>query len=95
MPEVDEKTDELIDDIVRKLEYISEDSGTPKNIRDIAIESKNTILAADVGDEENSPAVCASSCVSQLEDITQDLNCPLHTRTAIYQILSLLEQIRD
>ncbi len=95
MPKVNEKTSDLIKEIVEKLQWIAEDNGTPRNIREIAQDSIDMIKSADERDEENSPAVCASSCISQLEDITQDLNCPLHTRTGIYQILSLLEQIRD
>ncbi len=95
MAKINEETKDIIDEIVAKLNMISQDMGTPRNIREMAQDSIKTIQAADDKGGENSPAVCASSCISQLEDITQDLNCPLHTRTAIYQILSLLEQIRD
>ena len=92
---IKEETKKLIDEVVEKLKWISEDTGTPRNIREMAHDCIDTLLNADENDEENSPAVCASTCISQLEDITQDLNCPLHTRTAIFQILSILEQIRD
>lgn len=88
-----EEVQELFEQVEFLLERITQDSGVPRNIRKIAQESADTINKLD--DQDNSPAICASSCVSLLEDIAQDLNCPLHTRTQIYQILSVLEQVRD
>jgi uncharacterized protein len=88
-----EEVQELFEQVAFLLERIIGDNGVPRNIRKTAQESINTIGKLD--DKENTPAVCASSCVTLLEDIAQDLNCPLHTRTQIYQVLSILEQVRD
>ena len=85
--------EEIFDQTKVFLEMIANDNGVPRNIRKIAQESIENI--GDINEKSNSPAVCASTCVSSLEDISQDLNCPLHTRTQIYQILALLEQVRD
>ena len=87
------EVEEILDQVKNLLSRICGDLGVPRNIRKIAQESIDTIEKLD--DKENSPAIVASTSVSLLEDIIQDLNCPGHTRTAIYQILSLLEQIRD
>jgi uncharacterized protein len=84
---------EIFDQVNYLLELIANDNGVPRNIRKTAQESIETV--ANIDDNDNSPAVVASTCVSNLEDIAQDLNCPLHTRTQIYNILSLLEQVRD
>ena len=92
----DEETDfdEIFENVKFLLNQISNDMGVPRNIRKIGQESIDTI--SNVGDcEDNTPAVCASTCITLLEDVAQDLNCPLHTRTQIYQIMALLEQIRD
>ena len=88
-----EEVQELFEQVEFLLERINADNGVPRNIRKIAQESLTTIGRLD--EKENGPAVCASTCVTLLEDIAQDLNCPLHTRTQIYQILSILEQVRD
>ena len=86
--------EEIFGNVKFLLNQISNDMGVPRNIRKIGQESIDTLEA--VGDsEENSPAVCASTCITLLEDVAQDLNCPLHTRTQIYQIMAFLEQIRD
>lgn len=91
--EIKKEIDELFEQVKLLLTNIQNDNGVPRNIRKIAQESLENIQS--VNDVSNSPAVCASTCVSSLEDVSQDLNCPLHTRTQIYQILALLEQIRD
>lgn len=84
---------ELLEQIKIILKQITDDTGVPRNIRKNAQDAIENILHINEGD--NSPAVCASTCISDLEDIAQDLNCPVHTRTQLYQILALLEQVRD
>lgn len=88
-----EENDELFEQVNFLLGMITEDNGVPRNIRKIAQESLDSITKID--EKNNTSVICASNCVSLLEDIAQDLNCPLHTRTQIYQILSLLEQVND
>ena len=92
--EEDQDFDEIFENVKFLLNQISNDMGVPRNIRKIGQESIETIDRVD-DTEENSPAVCASTCITLLEDVAQDLNCPLHTRTQIYQIMAFLEQIRD
>lgn len=87
------EVEQILDEVKSLLSRICADLGVPRNIRKIGQESIDTLEKLD--DKENSPAIVASTSVSLLEDIIQDLNCPAHTRTAIYQILSLLEQVRD
>ena len=87
------EVEEIFEQMKQLLAMIQNDNGVPRNIRKIAQEAIDSI--SNINDDTNSPAVCASTCISALEDVSQDLNCPLHTRTQIYQILALLEQIRD
>ena len=100
--EFDENIDfnEIFENVKFLLNQISNDMGVPRNIRKIGQESINTIESVNTIDPtdasiERTPAVCASTCITLLEDVAQDLNCPLHTRTQIYQIMAFLEQIRD
>ena len=91
--EKQEENDELFEQVNFLLGMINEDNGVPRNIRKIAQESLDSINSID--EKDNTAVIVASNCISLLEDIAQDLNCPLHTRTQIYQILSLLEQVND
>ena len=88
-----EEIEEIFGNVTFLLNQITNDNGVPRNIRRIGQESIETLESLDDG--ENTPGVCASSCITTLEDVAQDLNCPLHTRTQIYQVMALLEQIRD
>jgi uncharacterized protein len=87
------EAEEVFENVKYLLNQITNDNGVPRNIRKIATESLEAIDCLD--DKDNSPAICASTCVSLLDDVAQDLNCPLHTRTAIYNIMALLESVRD
>ncbi len=91
--EIPSNIKEIVEDVQYLLNQIADDQGVPRNIRKIAQESIQCLQSMDM--TKNTPGLCASNSRSQLDDITQDLNCPLHVRTKLYQVLSLLEQIQD
>lgn len=72
------------------LGQISEDSTTPRNIRRAA---KDSIGVLQTG--ELTLAVRASNAVSVLDDILQDPNMPPYTRVKLWNVMSLLEAIKD
>jgi uncharacterized protein (UPF0147 family) len=69
---------------------VSEDNTTPRNIRRAA---KDAIGAMQTG--EYTPAVRASNAVSLLDEILQDPNMPPYTRVKLWNVMSLLEAIKD
>jgi uncharacterized protein len=69
---------------------VSEDSTTPRNIRRSA---KDAITALQ--SSEFTPAVRASNAVSLLDDILQDPNMPPYTRVKLWNVMSLIEAIKD
>jgi len=72
------------------LNMIADDNTTPRNIRRTA---KN---AADMLDDLNlTIAARAANSISVLEDISQDPNMPMYSRTRIWNAISVLEGIRD
>lgn len=88
--EMREELRKIIDQAQNVLGTITNDNSVPRNIRRVTEEA-----SSELDEEHDSLAVNASNAISLLDDLSQDPNCPLHTRTRIYQILSLLEQIRD
>jgi uncharacterized protein (UPF0147 family) len=44
---------------------------------------------------EYTPAVRASNAISLLDDILQDPNMPAYTRVKLWNVMSLLEAIKD
>jgi len=72
------------------LGQVSEDNTTPRNIRRAAKESMNTLQSA-----QYSLGVRASNAISILEEILQDPNMPPYTRVKLWNIMSLIEAIKD
>ncbi len=85
-----EEYDERVKQSIAILSMISEDRTTPRNIRRVA---KNALdMLADVS---MTMAVKAANVISILDDISQDPNMPPYTRTRIWNIVSLLEVIKE
>ena len=79
-----------IKEAMNVLGLISEDTTTPRNIRRAA---KQSITALQVVD--NTPAVRAANAISTLDDILQDPNMPPYTRVKLWNVMSLIEAIKD
>ncbi|MCS7097144.1 MAG: UPF0147 family protein [Candidatus Methanomethylicia archaeon] len=72
------------------LQSIVDDTVVPRNIRGAA---SNAIKMLQTG--KLSLGVRASNAISILEEISQDPNMPLHTRVKLWNIISILETIKD
>ena len=71
------------------LEQIMNDRTVPRNIRAAAENSK----AALSSNEEN-PEVKISTAIQILDEIINDPNMPMYTRTQIWNVVSMLEEKR-
>lgn len=85
MSESEEKMEEIINVLQ---EQVIEDSSVPKNI---VRASKESIKALE--NENKEPSVRASDAVEILDDVSNDPNIPMHTRTVIWEVLGILETI--
>ncbi|MBS7619304.1 UPF0147 family protein [Candidatus Bathyarchaeota archaeon] len=72
------------------LNRVAEDNTTPRNIRRTAKQASDILM-----DESLSIAAKAANAIDLLDEISQDPNMPMYTRTRIWNIISLLEGIRD
>lgn len=84
-------------EIKKKLEEVSllmdpiiEDTSVPRNIRRAVNEAKEKILN-DSGDV----SVRLASAIYTLDDISNDVNMPFHTRTEIWNLVSELEKFKE
>ena len=84
MPNYDETIKQCID----VLNSIQSDEVVPRNIRRNAEKVKNTLQG-----EDNNMAVKVASSISILDEISNDPNLPLHTRTLVWNVASQLETI--
>ena len=79
-----------IEEAMNVLGMVSKDTTTPRNIRRAA---KQSIAALQIS--ENTPAVRAANAISILDEILQDPNMPPYTRVKLWNVMSLLEAIKD
>ncbi|MET1127997.1 MAG: UPF0147 family protein [Thermoproteota archaeon] len=66
------------------------DTGVPRNIRRAATEAIRQLR-----DESLSPGVRAANAISILDEVSQDPNMPVYARTLIWNVITLLETVRD
>ena len=82
--------EERMEQAISVLGAVSEDTTTPRNIRRAA---KNSIDALRI--TKDSYAVRASNAISLLDEILQDPNMPPYTRVKLWNVMSILEAIKD
>ena len=81
-------TDEKIGQISQVLDQLAEDTSVPRNIRRGAKEAKELLL-----DPNEALDVRAASVTFILDELANDPNIPLHSRTLIWNIISQLETV--
>jgi len=85
-----EEYEERIKQAMAVLAEVSEDTTTPRNIRRAAKDSMDALQMT-----EFTPAVRASNAISILDEILQDPNMPPYTRVKLWNVMSILEAIKD
>jgi len=76
--------------IVKQLDVIIEDRTVPRNIRAAVEEAKKEITEKS----DDSWDIRLSSAISTLDEIINDPNMPMYTRTQIWNIVSMLEAVK-
>ena len=76
--------------VVQILESIANDVSTPRNIRRVAKAAADALF-----DERYKPAVRAANAIEMIEEIMNDPNLPVFTRTQLWMAISILETIRS
>ncbi len=80
---------EKIKNTLELFDILINDTSIPKNIRKTIIDAKTRLSKED--DEIN---VRASSAIYLLDSVSEDINMPMHARSQIWNILSILESIK-
>lgn len=85
-----EEVDKAFKNVIDLFQAMLSDRAVPRNLKRIAQNGINELSNA-----ADTPGILASNVMSMVDDLTQDPNCPFHTRTTLYRIISLLEKIKD
>ncbi len=80
--------EDVIKQCITTLGQIIDDGSVPRNIRRAAEEARTVLFNTNTP-----PVIRAASAISILNEVSNDLNIPLHTRTLIWGIASQLERV--
>lgn len=83
-----ENSSEVIKQCIDVLDKIINDDSVPRNIRRSADNIKNILSS-----QKETPSRKAAMVISNLDEIGNDPNVPIHTRTLIWGLSSRLESI--
>jgi len=79
--------EEKVSQIVRLMGTVIDDASIPRNVRRAVGEAKEKLEGSDDLNARVSSAVYA------IEQVSEDINMPMHARTQIWTILSALERL--
>lgn len=68
---------------------LSDDNTVPRNIRKAVNDAREKLR-----DRAAEPVVRASSAIYILDEISNDINMPMHARTEIWNVISVLSKIK-
>ncbi|MBU3905102.1 MAG: UPF0147 family protein [Nanoarchaeota archaeon] len=76
----------MFEDIAELIKQVSEDKSVPRNIREKCLESIRIL-----NDQKDPVDIRINAVISYLDEISNDPNIPMYTRTQVWNIVSLLE----
>lgn len=82
------KMEEKLEPIADVLRQVAEDKSVPNNIKEDCRECIETLK-----NEDEELSVRVNSCTSILDEVSNDANIPMYTRTQIWNIVSMLESV--
>jgi uncharacterized protein (UPF0147 family) len=77
-----------LQEVFKIMESILKDRTVPKNIRVAVEKAKNSLESSE------EPIVKISAAIQILDEIINEANMPMYTRTKIWNIVSILEEKR-
>ncbi|MGB9703347.1 MAG: UPF0147 family protein [Candidatus Micrarchaeia archaeon] len=83
------KVEEKINEIINFIATVTKDTSIPKNVR--AALEKAKVSLENVQEDQT---VRISNAVYTIQEVSNDVNLPLHARTQIWQILGMLEKVK-
>ena len=86
----EEQNQESLNNAIQTLNQLVKSHSTPKNIK-----NNITEMISELQSNEYSISVRAANLIGTLDDITQDPNIPSYIRTSLWQVVSILESIRE
>ncbi len=85
----DKKIAEAIEQINKQMDMITSDYSVPKNVRGAISEAKEKLNAK--GDY----SVRIANAIYSVDSVSNDINLPPHARTSLWNLLNMLESLKE
>ena len=82
--------EETISQVKQQIDLLLNDGSVPRNVKAALEEAKKALNQPD-----GSYSVRSSTATYKIDEVSNDINLPPYARTVIWNILSLLESIKD
>ncbi len=82
--------DEIIAQVKQQIDSLLNDNSVPRNVKTSLGEAKTALEH-----EENAYSVRAGTATYKVDEVSNDINLPPYARTVVWNILSLLEGIKE
>ncbi len=79
-----------LDEIVNLMDDILRDVGVPKNVRNAVSQAKELVTK-----EEGDRVVNITQAIYLIDEVSNDVNIPMHTRTQLWALISALEAYKE
>jgi uncharacterized protein len=86
----DKKHEETIAQVKQQIDILLNDNSVPRNVKAALEEAKKALLQ-----DGASYSVKSSTATYKIDEVSNDINLPPYARTVIWNILSLLESVKD
>ncbi len=83
------KFDEAITQIKQQIDILLNDNSVPRNVKNALEEAKKAL------NEDTGYSVRSSTATYKIDEISNDINLPPYARTVIWNILSMLESVKE
>ncbi|MDE1860294.1 MAG: UPF0147 family protein [Candidatus Micrarchaeota archaeon] len=81
--------DEKITQVKQQIDLLLNDNSVPRNVKVALDEAKKAL------DQQGGYSVRSSAATYKIDEVSNDINLPPYARTVIWNILSLLESIKE
>ncbi len=78
-----------VDDVIGKIDETLEGYAMPKRVKASLVDIKRQIV-----DEKQDGAIRVTSAIYELDEIANDVNIPMHAKTALWDIIADLEALK-
>lgn len=81
--------EEKLTQVKQQIDLLLNDNSVPRNVKAALDEAKKAL------DQEGGYSVRSSTATYKIDEVSNDINLPPYARTVIWNILSLLESIKE